>query len=133
VLALTAYETGRVIGQIVVLGIVAAVVGNALSGRLRARFPRSVRIVLAAVVAGAIVLVSVNSVGDKDPGKVRAEMVAGCEAGSAGGTGICGCLVDEVLKRNGTTADDLARLEDEFRAVQENGAPMPAGASRRWA
>jgi hypothetical protein len=123
-LAVTAYEAGRVAGQMAVLGLVVAIVARVLRPWLRTRFPKPARIVLGLLAAAAIFVFSLQGVRADDPAEVRAEMLAGCE--STGGTASwCGCVIDELLARNGTQPEDLARLEGDIRAVEQDGAPLP--------
>jgi hypothetical protein len=126
-LAVTAYEAGRVAGRMAILGLIAAIVAYAFRGWFRATFPRNVRIVLAVTAAGAVFAYGMNRTDETDLKRARAEMLAGCQdTSSPEARPLCGCMVDEVLKLNGTQPGDLARLDDEVRAVEYEGAPMPA-------
>ena len=74
-----------------------------------------------------IFLLGVNRTQSYDLAKVRTEMLAGC-VDTAGDQARpqCGCLIDEMMARNGTSAEDLGRLEAEIGAVEKEGAPLPA-------
>jgi hypothetical protein len=89
--------------------------------------PRTVWIVLAVTAAAAILLVGLKRASGPDIERVRTEMLAGCQDTAAPeARPLCSCMVDEVLRRNGTSREDLARLDGEVRAAQNGSGPIPA-------
>jgi hypothetical protein len=122
-LAATAYENGQTAGTLFMVLLAAAVVHRLL---VRQWLPGPKGVAAVSVVAIAVGAALVVSGSGTDPEKVRADMLAGCESTAGEGKSLCGCVVDEVMKRNGTSGAALDRLESEMRASQEEGSPVPA-------
>ena len=122
-LAASAYENGQTAGTLFFV-----LLGAALVHRLfvRDRFPGLAGVAAVSAVAIVVGVAIVVSGGGTDPEQARAEMLAGCESTAGEGKSLCGCVVDEVMKRNGTSGEALDRLESEMRASQERGSPVPA-------
>ena len=60
---------------------------------------------------------------EQEVAKARTDMLAGCvDTAGEQARSYCSCFVDEVMERNGTSAEDLRRLNAEFRATDEGGA-----------
>jgi hypothetical protein len=128
--AATAYENGRTAGQVTVFLLIGAVLYRfLLRPFLMTRVTRPVRGAIAGVGIVAIVLLGVagsSASGEADGDRARAEMLAGCvDTGGEQQRSYCVCVVDEAMKRNGTTREDLARLNAQLEKVEEGG-PVPA-------
>jgi hypothetical protein len=122
-LAATAYENGQTAGTLFLVLLGAALVHRLL---VRQWLPGRAGVLAVSAVAIVVGVAIVAAGSGTDPEKVRADMLAGCESTAGEGKSLCGCVVDEVMKRNGTSQEALDRLESQMRASQEQGTPVPA-------
>ena len=123
-----AYENGRSAGSFVVWLIIAlvgySVLRRWLGGHLTSRYRRGAFGFVVVCVA-LIASIAFNGRGaETDLDTVRSEMLAGCEATAGGAGSLCGCVVDEVLRRNGTSDERLDALAAKID--KSKGGPPPA-------
>jgi hypothetical protein len=123
ILAATAYESGRAAGALFMVVLVAALVHRFL---VRDRLPGARGVLAVTVVAVVAGYFAVKSETRTDPEQVRADMVAGCQSSAGPGASLCGCVVDELRSRTGTSQEALDRLDEEMRTWQARGGQPPA-------
>ena len=125
-----AYENGRTAGSFVVWLIIAlvgySVLRRWLGGRVTSRYRRGALgfVVVCVALIGSIAYNGRGAETDLD--SVRAEMREGCEAIAGRSAGLCGCLVEEVLRRNGTSDERLEALAAEIEKSKAAGGTPPA-------
>jgi hypothetical protein len=129
--AATAYENGRVAGRVAVYLLIAAVLYRyLLLPRLSQVVTPPVRRAIAVAGILVVALVGVATArGDNEDAaakQARTDMLAGCvDTAGEEMRSYCGCVVDEVMERNGTSREELDRLDAEIRKA-EDGGQIPA-------
>lgn len=122
ILAASAYENGRTAGALFLVVFAAALVHRYL---VRDRLPGAAGVLAVSVVALIAGIVVVKASSHRHTEKLRASMVAGCQASAGPAASICGCMIDELLERTGTSDEAIDRLNIRMQNWQVSGGTPP--------